>query len=252
MRRTALLGLGVTVPVLLLAADGVAHALWVKEAFESAFYQFVSAESELPIPAVPAPLKALAATQRKATVESLGARAKAYYASEAFKRRWIQNHGGDYRDPEEAKRKGQNEEMRKQAQANANKSLADMEKMMPMMPPAMQAQMRAQLDKAKADQAKQAAKENEQKEKKEAKASTRETVVMPDAKVALRGALQRFLRASEGVDFEASLRHQDQRSFFNNPAYEAKPEVWKACFRAGRTTTEAARAYAKAWLAELG
>jgi len=42
------------------------------------------------------------------------------------------------------------------------------------------------------------------------------------------------------------------RNTFNDPAYEAKPEAWKACYRAGRQATEAARAYAKAWLAELG
>lgn len=251
MRRNALLGLWTTVPMLLVAADVLVEAGWAKESFENACYQFVNSEGSVPIPAVPAPLKALAATQRKATVEALGGRAKAYFASEGFKRRWIQNHGGEYRDPEAANRRSQNEEARKKGQAQANKGLADMEQMIPMMPPDMQVQMRAKLAKAKADQAKQAAKEGEKKDRQEAKAAAREAVVVPDAKVALRKALERFLRVSEGVDFEAPLTHQERRAVFSNPAYEAKPEAWKACYRAGRSATEAARAYAKGWLTEL-
>lgn len=251
MRRKALLGLWITVPMLLLAADVLAEGGWAKESFENACYQFISADNHLPIPAVPMPLKALAVAQRKATVEALGARAKAYFASETFKRRWIQNHGGQYQDPDEAARRAQNEEARKQGQAQADKSLADMEKMIPMMPPEMQAQMRAKLAKAKADQTKRAARDSEKKEKQEAKAASVGSGVVPEPREALRAALQRFLRASEGVDFEASLTQQERRLVFSNPAYEAKPESWKACYRAGRAATEAGRAYAKAWLAEL-
>jgi len=248
MRRSFLVGLGIAVPVLLLAAEAAAQTAWAQDAFETACYQFVSSENSIPVPAVPAPLKALAATQRKAAVEALGARAKAYFASEAFKKRWIQNHGGDYRDPEEANRKAKNEEMQKQGQAQANKQLAEVEKMMPMMPPEVQAQMRANLAKAKADQAKQQAKKQARSD---AKAPAREAVAVPDAKVALRQALERFLRVSEGVDYDAPLTHQNNRAHFSNPAYEAKPDAWKASFRAGRSATEAARSYVRAWLAEL-
>jgi hypothetical protein len=241
MRRTALFGLWIAVPVLVLAAEGVAETLWAKEAFENACYRFVSS-SQVPIPPVPAPLKALAATQRKATVEALGARAKAYYASEAFKQRWFQEHGGRKEDPEAAQRRAQGEEQTKKILAQQEKSYENMERMLPMMPPETQAQMRTAIAQFKAQKAQQAAGG--------AKASTGAAV--PDAKTALRQALQRFLQASEGVDFEAPLKLGEYRSTFSNPAYEAKPEAWKACFRAGRQATEAARAYAKAWLAELG
>ncbi len=251
MRRNVLLGLWITVPVLLLAAEGLAETAWGREAFENACYQFISADNHLPVPAVPASLKALAVAQRKPTVEALGAHAKAYYASETFRRRWIQNHGGQYQDPDEAARKAQNEVARKQGEAQADKGLADMEKMIPMMPPEMQAQMRAKLAKAKADKDRRAARDSEKKEKQEARAASDGAGAVPDPKEALRSALQRFLRASEGVDFEASLTQQERRLVFSNPAHEAKPGAWKACYRAGRAATEAGRAYARAWLAEL-
>jgi len=251
MRPNLFLGLWITVPMLLLAADGLAEAVWARESFENACYQFVSADNHLPIPAVPTSLKALAIPQRKATVEALGARAKAYFASETFKRRWIQNHGGNYQNPDEAARRAQNDEARKQGQAQADKGLADMEKMIPMMPPEVQAQMRAKLAKAKADKDRRAARDSEKKEKQEVRAASVDSGAVPDPREALRAALQRFLRASEGVDFEASLTQQERRLVFSNPAYEAKPGAWKACYRAGQAATEAGRAYAKAWLAEL-
>jgi hypothetical protein len=87
------------------------------------------------------------------------------------------------------------------------------------------------------------------------------TEVLPpkDPKGAIRQALQTVIAATEGVDFAATegvdfaaaVEQRETRRFFTNPAYEAKPETWKMAFRAGRDATEGARAYAKAWLAEL-
>lgn len=249
MRRATLLGCCLAVPALLVAAEGLAEALWARDAFENTFYQFVRSEGSLAVPSVPAPLRALAATQRKEAVEALGGRAKAYFASEAFKKRWTQEHGGRYQDADEARRKVESEQARKQGQARADKNLAEAEKMMSMMPPEMQEQMRAKIAKARADQARKEAKRNARQE---AAAADQGAQSVPDSKVALRKALQGFLRASEGVDFAAPLVYGGPRATFSNPVYEAKPGAWKACYRAGRQATEAARAYAKAWLAELG
>ena len=60
-----------------------------------------------------------------------------------------------------------------------------------------------------------------------------------------------FLAASAGVDFSAQLVARDDKLRFIKEEYESKPSEWKLCFRAGREATEAARAFAKAWLAEL-
>jgi hypothetical protein len=60
-----------------------------------------------------------------------------------------------------------------------------------------------------------------------------------------------FLAASAGVDFAAKLLPRGEKMVFANEEYEQKPSEWKVCFRAGREATEAARAFAKAWLPEL-
>lgn len=249
MRRATLLGYCLAVPTLLVAAEGLAEALWARDSFENTFYQFVRSEGSLTVPTLPGPLKALAATQRQGAVEALGGRAKAYFASEAFKKRWTQEHGGHYQDADEAQRKAEDEQARKQGQARADKNLAEAERMMAMMPPEMQEQMRSKIAKAKADQARKDAKRNARQE---AAAVDPGAQAVPDSKAALRKALQGFLRASEGVDFSAPLVYGGPRATFSNPAYETKPGAWKACYRAGRQATEAARAYARTWLAELG
>jgi hypothetical protein len=73
-----------------------------------------------------------------------------------------------------------------------------------------------------------------------------------DPKPVIVRRLREFLKVSADVDFNAKLRTSDGRSFFENPAYEAKASQWKMCFRAGKEATTAARAAVQAWLTELG
>lgn len=70
-------------------------------------------------------------------------------------------------------------------------------------------------------------------------------------RVLIKKRINDFLAASSGVDFAAKLLPRGDRMVFANGSYEQKPAEWKLCFRAGREATEAARAFAKAWLAEL-
>jgi len=63
--------------------------------------------------------------------------------------------------------------------------------------------------------------------------------------------IREFLAASADVDYGAKLTARGDKMVFVNPAYEAKPPHWKTCFRAGKEATEAARAFARAWLAEI-
>ncbi len=71
----------------------------------------------------------------------------------------------------------------------------------------------------------------------------------PRALVAMR--LRALLDATADIDFSARLLEQDKKQRFANPAYEAKPAEWKMCFRAGKSATDAARAFARTWLADL-
>jgi hypothetical protein len=61
-----------------------------------------------------------------------------------------------------------------------------------------------------------------------------------------------FLDISKDVDFNAKLVPGDGgKKRFAKPEYERKAENWKLCFRAGKETVEAGRAFAKQWLEEL-
>jgi hypothetical protein len=64
--------------------------------------------------------------------------------------------------------------------------------------------------------------------------------------------IRQFLETSADVDFSAGLAPRGDKMVFVKDEYEKKSAYWKTCFRAGKEATEAARAFAKAWLAELG
>ena len=63
--------------------------------------------------------------------------------------------------------------------------------------------------------------------------------------------LRHFLDLTAHIDFDARLIKRQGRLVFENPVYEAKDPHWKKCFRAGKETISAARAFAKDWLAEM-
>jgi len=73
-----------------------------------------------------------------------------------------------------------------------------------------------------------------------------------DIRYLTRVRLQEFLDLSADIDFNARLETRGRLQVFADPAFEAKNSRWKICFRCGREAVEAARAYASAWLQDLG
>lgn len=71
----------------------------------------------------------------------------------------------------------------------------------------------------------------------------------PRALVAMR--LRKFLETTSDIDFSARLVTQGKQQKFATAALEAKPLEWKMCFRAGKPATDAAREFARKWLADL-
>lgn len=67
--------------------------------------------------------------------------------------------------------------------------------------------------------------------------------------VALR--LRHFLDATTDVAYDAQLVDKDKKKVFANAALEGQPAEWKMAFRAGKPATDAARAFAQKWLADL-
>jgi hypothetical protein len=71
----------------------------------------------------------------------------------------------------------------------------------------------------------------------------------PRALVAMR--LRRFLDVTKDIDYSAQLVEKDKKKVFADAALEARPAEWKMAFRAGKPATDAARAFAQKWLADL-
>ena len=67
----------------------------------------------------------------------------------------------------------------------------------------------------------------------------------------LKKRLTHFLQLSANINYNAKLERSGSKMIFSDPALEAKDEFWKACFRAGKPSVDAARAFAKQWLQEL-
>ena len=63
--------------------------------------------------------------------------------------------------------------------------------------------------------------------------------------------LRQFLDTTNNLDFSARLVEQGKVQKFADPGLEARPSEWKMCFRAGKSATDAAREFARKWLAEL-
>lgn len=72
-----------------------------------------------------------------------------------------------------------------------------------------------------------------------------------DGKALVKQRLREFLEATANVDYSAKLVAKGGKMRFANQAYEEKPGEWKLAYRAGREPSEKARAFVKAWLAEL-
>jgi len=70
--------------------------------------------------------------------------------------------------------------------------------------------------------------------------------------VRLRERLNAFLELTADMPWDAKLVPRYGRTIFEDPKLQEKPPEWKMAFRAGREATEAARAFAKKWVAELG
>ena len=70
-------------------------------------------------------------------------------------------------------------------------------------------------------------------------------------KAVLKQQLTTFVALVPTVDYAAATKDEDGMVRFVNPAYEKKGQVWKACFRAGKTISMSAMQMAQAWLKEL-
>ena len=63
--------------------------------------------------------------------------------------------------------------------------------------------------------------------------------------------LKHFLAITQEIDFNAAVIEINGKKQFVRQEFETKPAIWKACYRAGKTSTETAREIASDWMLEL-
>lgn len=70
-------------------------------------------------------------------------------------------------------------------------------------------------------------------------------------KLMLKNRLSEFLKITSGINYGAKLEKRGKKMIFSDPLLEEKDDFWKACFRSGKPTVDAARQFAQQWLTEL-
>lgn len=206
--------------------------------------------------------KALPAAARADVVRAGLAWIKAYAAGAEFREAYRRLRESE--KPAAPEPRASADDQVKQMRADMEKSIAEMKKNMAAMDAetrkqmeAVVQQLRAQMAQMESSQQKEmlsqgtalAAEGDQQRYREELGEWERDFPA--DPRLLIKRRIQEFLAASADVDFAAKLAPRGDKMTFASAAYEQKPPEWKLCFRAGREATEAARSFARAWLAEL-
>jgi hypothetical protein len=152
----------------------------------------------------------------------------------------------------------------KQMRADTEKSIAEMRKNMAAMDAETRKQMEAVIQQLRAQLAQMESPQQQEmlrqgaalaaegdRKRHQEQLGEWERSFPADPRALIRRRIQEFLALSSGVDYAARLAPRGDKMIFASEAYEQKPAEWKLCYRAGREATEAARSFARAWLAEL-
>ena len=247
----------------LLAMGVNAQQQYSKAMIEEGFYNFVTSGghiSQVNFGGKPKGGVALA------TVTNVADQVKAYSQSPAFKGKWAEyaknNSGSTPQPPVAVRPLSQLRLQNGPDTAQVDKQMQQALESIKNLPKEYQEQARAQIMKAQQDMHKNE-KENphpkltdeqllaqekhryEQDKQKYDEALAMQTPNDPNG--AIKKALRTALKETEGIDYDAKLN----RGQFVNSAYEGKDSDWKMAYRAGRGPTEAARAFAQKWLAEM-
>lgn len=194
--------------------------------------------------------------RRAAVVQGLGEFAKAWTRSEDFRRRYASARAEMLpARPAPARRP---EELIAAQKAELEKSAREMEKSLAALPKAQQEELRRAMRDAQAAMANVYTPETVREQEAQRVAIEQRTYdealrkgLPADPQKAIRARLQALLDLTADVDFTAKTRDSGGAKRFVSPAFEAKQPEWKLCFRAGAEACNAARAFAKAWAAEL-
>jgi hypothetical protein len=252
----------------LLCAGGVMHAqdhlatLGISEgrAKEAVFDSFMS--DAVSIAGKPAAFIAMSAPARVALVDFALTLARTFVESDDFKRRYA-----DHREangPEPLPEAQSADAIFAKQRDGFENQVAEMRKLFDQITPEQRAtleegwrQMREQFDAMEQGERRKQieANLNEQRaaqvRERDAAMKAFEKTYPADPRVLVAMRLRRFVDVTKDIDFTAQLVDRDNKKVFADAALEAKPAEWKRAFRAGKPATDAARAFAQKWLADL-
>lgn len=207
--------------------------------------------------------KALAPAARASIVKSGLAWIKSYVATPEFAAAYAKLREGEKPQPPDAVPSA--EEQLKKQKDDFEKQVAEMQKSMAGLDAATRKsmeetikQMRAQFEKMEKDpQQNEMYAQMVQMQRDENKKQYAEQLRVweeqypSDPRRLIQNRIREFLEVSADVDYTAKLVASGKLQRFAEANYEEKPAAWKLCFRAGKEATDAARAFAQAWLSEL-
>lgn len=210
----------------------------------------------------PAAFTAMSATARVALVDFALALSRTFVESDEFKRRYA-----DHREangPEPLPEAQSADTIFAKQRAGFEAQVTEMRKLFDEITPEQRAtledgwkQMRQQLDTMEKGE-KRTEIEGLLKDQRDQQVRQRDAAMKefektypadPRTLVALR--LRHFLEATGDIAYNAKLVERDKKMVFSDEIYEGKPAEWKMAFRAGKPATDAARAFAQKWLADL-
>jgi hypothetical protein len=212
-----------------------------------------------------AKVKGTPASERAGVVRDICAYAKQYSESDAFRQRYLEDR--EQRKPVppgkpesmEAMRKRMKKELEqsiKEFKENIRSLAADQQEMMKPALASMEEQLKSYDDpdnpmfSKEMESAVRQGYESQMAEYKERLAEWEKTPTDPRFMIEL--WLRKFMEESKDIDFNAKLAEDaNGKMRFVRNEYEMKSANWKLCYRAGRESVEAARAFVKGWLGEL-
>lgn len=218
------------------------------------------AKNSMPYGTPASMFKTLSGPARGALVQELGAWAKSYATSSAFRTAYAA-----YRTsvaPEAPKFEGTVDEEFNRKKASDAAQMAESKKGLEKLPADMRKQaeeaMKQAADMMNTPEMQKMIREGIASSRRQAQEQYQEALATwqstypenPNSLIAKQ--LRRFLEASADVDFGAELVSKGPKMVFVNPEYEKRSRDWKLCFRLGREAVTEGRTIANAWLKELG
>ena len=227
---------------------------------EAVFDSFMS--DAVSIAGKPAAFIAMPPAARVALVNFALNLARTFAESDEFKRRYADHREANGPDPLPEAQSA--DEIFAKQRAGFENQVAEMRKLFDQITPEQRAtleagwkDMRDQLDAMeKGDRRKQIEgllndQRAEQVREREAAMREFETRYPEDPRALIAARLRHFLDVTKDIDYSAQLVEKNKVKVFADAALEARPAEWKMSFRAGKPATDAARAFAQKWLADL-